>query len=168
MKQVANATKLFVLKSQMEQEIVKQTRKDKGIVYGARSINAQAGIFSRPTQDWDIFTKNPKKSAMKIEKKMDRISGGDNYYSKKGVHKGTWKVKGKGFDKRKGTRDDTGIIDYSKTPSPKPPVVLIRGVRFRTLTQEIKAKRKSIADPNFAFRHAKDKEDLMRMRALKI
>ena len=80
-----------------------QTKKDKNIIYGARSINAQVGVLSRSTDDYDVFTKNPRNSAIKTEKNFDKISGADNFYTKPAMHPGTFKVMSKGNDMKKGT-----------------------------------------------------------------
>jgi len=144
--------------------ILERTRKKKDIIFGAQSIKAQTGMFSRPTQDFDIFTTNPKKSAQEIEKKLDRQVGFNYFYNKPALHPGTWKVKGIGMDMKKGTDDDLEIIDYSKHPKPKPKIKKINGVRYRTLREEALAKLKALRDPEYKFRHEKDAEDLRRIR----
>jgi len=146
-------------------KIVKnQAKKNKHIVYGARAIQAQTGIFSRGTKDWDVFAKNPKEAAMKTEKQFESLNKGDQFYVKPTLHPGTHKVMHKGWDGRKNTKDDMGVVDYTKMPCPKPPVKKVKGIMFRSLAQEAKAKRKSIKDPAFAFRHEKDREDLARIK----
>lgn len=74
---------------------------------------------------------------------------------------------GKGTDLKKGMIDDVGFIDYSGFPKPKPKIRKIRGVRYRKLSEEVKAKKKSIRDPKFVFRHKKDRGDLNRIRFYK-
>lgn len=157
----------WVKQGEVKRKILNQTKKEGNIVYGARSIQAQTGIFSRGTEDYDIFSKKPEKSAMATEKELDKVTLGDNYYVKSALHPGTWKVMDKGFDNKKGTKDDFGIVDYTKFPKPKPKTVTIRGVKYRKLSEEEKAKRKSIKDPAYKFRHKKDKEDLNRMKLAK-
>ena len=144
--------------------ILDRTRKNKDIIFGAQSIKAQIGIYARPTQDFDILTKNPKKSAMEAEKQLDKQIGFDHFYAKPAMHPGTWKVKSKGIDLRKNTDDDLEIIDYSKHPRPKPKTVNIMGVMFRNLAGEKAAKLNSLRDPAFEFRHKKDADDLRRIR----
>lgn len=154
----------FITEEKIKRAILNQTKKDKDIIYGAQSIHKQIGsAIARPTIDYDIFTRKPKKSAQKIEKRLDKISGRDYYYIKKGKNIGTWKVKNRGRDLRKGTKDDVGIVDYTKIPTPKPKYKIINGIKYRVLKQEIKAKRKAIKDPAFKFRKEKDTEDLGRI-----
>lgn len=157
-------TKTLLFQDKIPKVILKKARKKNEIVYGARAIQAQIGIFSRPTEDFDIFTKNPKKAASSTEKKLDLGVGFDYFYTKKGVNPGTWKVKGKGYDMKKGTPDDEGIVDYTEMPSPAPKTKNINGIRYRALSEEVKAKRAVLKDPNFAFRHKKDREDLIRIK----
>jgi len=157
--------KVFLTKPQTEKIILDNAKKDGQIVYGQRSANRRFGIMTRPTEDWDIFANKPKGAAMKTEKQLDKAVGFDYFYTKKGMHKGTYKVKGKGFDGKKGTKDDEGIVDYTKVPKPIPKFDVINGIRYRRVAEEIKAKRNALADPNFKFRHEKDRADLNRLRS---
>lgn len=146
-------------------KIIKEcTKKEGNIIYGARSIQAQLGLISRETEDYDIFSKNPKKSANKTEKKLDKSIGFDYYYTEPAMHPGTYKVKTKGYDMKKGTKDDEGIADYTTTPKPKPKVKVIGGLMYRDLKEEIAAKKRSLADKQYAFRHPKDQRDLTIIR----
>ena len=133
-------------------------------VYGARSINAQTGIMTRPTNDWDAYSNTPEKTAKKLQRQLDKLVKGDYFYHKPAMHKGTWKVKTVGDDLIKGTPDDEDIADFSK-PEKKVKIKIIDGLRYRDLREEIKAKQKSIADPEFKFRHEKDQRDLDRIKA---
>ncbi len=143
--------------------IISRARRNKDIIFGARSINKQIGIFGRKTKDYDIFTKKAKQSAMEVEKHIDMMTRGDNFFVKRGRHPTTWKVKWKGKDGIKNTKDDSTIVDFSKTPKPTPKFKIINGVRYRTLGEEIKSKLKAIRDKRFAFRREKDLDDLRRI-----
>jgi len=147
----------------IEKEIKQFLKENKNIVYGARSINAQTGILLRKTQDWDAYSNNPKVSAHKLQNKLDKKVGGNYFYSKPAIHKGTWKVRGVGDDLIKDTKDDVDYVDLSK-PESKVMFITIDGLRYRNLKDEIKAKKKAVADPNFKFRHEKDKADLERIK----
>ncbi len=147
----------------IQKEIKKFLKENKNIVYGARSINAQTGILTRQTSDWDAYSNNPKKTADKLQRRLDKNVDGDYFFSKPAVHKGTWKVKGKGDDLIPNTKDDEEIADFSK-PEKKVNFVIVNGLRYRSLKEEIKAKKKSVSDPAFKFRHEKDQTDLDRIR----
>ena len=164
---VRRMTRVFLSKPLIQKAIKKQIKEDQSIVIGQRSINRQTGILSRPTKDWDIFDDKPKKSAQKAEKEFDSIVGFDYFFVKKGKNPGTWKVKGKGDDMIKNTKDDVGILDVTKTPKPMPKTISVGGIRYRSLKEEIKGKRATQKDPKFKFRKYKDKEDLKRLTSFK-
>lgn len=144
---------------------VKKFMKDQGlIVYGARSINAQANILTRDTSDWDAFSKKPKKTAYDLQKALDKIVKGDYYYSKPAIHKGTFKVKGIGNDLIRNTKDDESIADFS-IPDKKVKYKIINGMKYRNLKEEIRRKKFTLTEPEKKFRHAKDRADLDRIKA---
>jgi len=143
--------------------ILGYAKKNKQIVYGARSIKKQSPTFARNTVDYDIFSNNPKKAAMEVQKLLDKNAGFDFYYAKPAQHPGTWKIKSKGNDMKKNTIDDVGIADYTK-PETKVPFKTIDGIRYRNLKQELIRKQKTVKDPEFAFRHKKDQDDINRIK----
>ena len=154
----------FVNQGKVKKIILKQAKENDDIIYGARSIQRQIHpLYARKTVDWDIYTKNPKKSAIKSEKALDRATGGDNYYVKKGMFPGLYKVMDKGYDAKKGTEDDIGIIDFGRMPKPMVPTTRICGIRYSTLGKEKKAKQKALKDKTQQFRWSKDREDLIRI-----
>jgi len=162
-KKIKDFSNLSEVNFNMDKTILGIARKRKQVIYGARSIQAQNNLFARNTQDWDVFDKNPKKVAQLVEKMLDKQMKGNYFYSQEALHKGTWKVKGIGMDRIKGTEDDESIADYSKLEKGVP-IVTINGIRYRALKEEIKAKKRSVADPEFEFRHKKDKDDLKRIK----
>lgn len=153
-----------IIEINTERIILGVAKKRKQVIYGARSIQAQNNLLSRNTQDWDIFDLKPKQSAKIVERLLDKEIGRDYFYTKEAKHKGTWKVKGIGNDQKRETEDDESIADYSKLTKGTP-FVIKNGLRYRSLKEEIKAKKKSVADPKFEFRHEKDKDDLNRVNA---
>lgn len=144
--------------------IKKQVRKDKNTVYGARAIQRQIGIFSRQTDDWDIYSRTPRKSADKLQKSLDKESRGDFFYSTPSKHhKGTHKVYFAGYDMKKNTPDDVGIADFSR-PERKIRTIKVEGIKYAHVSESIKDKRKSLKSKEFEFRHKKDREDLNRIQ----
>lgn len=146
--------------------IKKQVKKDKNIIYGANALRHQMGFFARNTSDYDIFTKTPRKSAVKLQRKLDQQVGEDLYYNKPALHPGTHKVYYKGQDKRKGTDDDVHLVDFSK-PDRKHKIVIINGIRYVKIEETLKDKRKSLRDKTQQFRWKKDQEDVDRIRTYK-
>lgn len=141
--------------------IENQARKNNEIIYGARSLKKQIGLFSlaRPTSDYDVYSSKPKRSAVKIEKTLDQSSGGNNYYVKPALHPGTYKVIDVGFDQKKNTRDDFGVVDYTK-PDRRIKFKKINGIKYAAISEIVKDRKKSLADKESAFRHPKDRRDL--------
>ena len=148
----------------IQNEIKKFLRQNNKMVYGVRSINAQSNIMTRPTKDWDVYSNTPKKSSNKLQKKLDKFVGGNYFYNKPAMHKGTWKVKTIGDDLKKDTFDDEEIADFS-LPDKNYKSKTINGIKFRILKEEIKAKKRSLADKEMKFRHEKDRNDLNRIKA---
>lgn len=149
-----------------EKVILNNARNKKQIIYGARSIQKHLGAMYRSTDDYDIFSSNAKKDAKDTEKELDKAIGFDYYYYKKGKNKGTHKIKSKGYDLKEGTKDDKGIVDYTQMPVKKPKHIVYNGIRYRNLSEEIAAKKRALADKNFAFRHEKDRKDLILMQSV--
>ena len=147
--------------------ITGEAKKKKQVVYGARAMNAQmpAGFLGRHTEDWDVYTHRPRQTANRMQARLDKqIAGGrDEFYAKPALHKGTYKVMHRGADMRRNTPDDIGIVDYTKMPRTVP-TVRVAGVRYESLGSISKGKRKILKDPESAYRHEKDKEDLRRIR----
>ncbi len=143
--------------------ILSRARKNKDIIFGAQSIRKQLGLLARPTKDIDAFTNKPKKSAIEVERHSDRVTRGDNFYIKKGRNPRTWKVKGIGKDRIKGSDDDFTLVDFTKMPKTIPKFKTINGIRYRNLNIELQKKNKLIRDKRFAFRRQKDLEDRNRI-----
>lgn len=148
-----------------EDEIKAQARKNHEVLRGARAMNRQlsAGFLERGTEDYDLFSKNPKMSALELERELDRKAGGDFYYIKPAVHKGTWKVIDKGND-LKSSHDDFAIVDYTKEPKGTR-IVTIDGMKHSHISQRIKDAKKNLADPFAVDRHSKARGDLERIKA---
>lgn len=139
----------------------KQAKKNNEVIFGARSLRRQLGVIGlgRSTQDYDVLSKNPKRSAVKLERTLDKRAGRDQYYTEPALHPGTTKVMDRGFDRRKGTKDDFGVADYGKLKRGFK-TVKVNGVKYSHLSEEAKNRRKSLSDPKSSFRHKKDRHDL--------
>jgi len=155
--------KLWFGKPKRERIILKQIRKNNNILYGGKSIMKQLPFFlRRTTEDYDIYSKTPKKSARQLERKLDKQIGMDYFYVKPALHPHTFRVMHRGKNLRD-PRDDVGVADYTKMPKPKPKTKVIEGVKYSLLSHEKKNKLKSLRDPAYKFRHRKDKEDYDRI-----
>ena len=130
--------------------ILDEVRKEKGIVFGARSVNKQILKFLKePTEDYDILSdKDPKKLAKNIERRLDKRFGGNFYEVKTALHEGTHKVNNRFTGK--------GIADVSRREG-KVPFIKRKGVRFAKLSFQEKKIKESLANPDAKFRHQKDR-----------
>jgi len=146
--------------------ILNQAKKNKSVIYGGQAIKKHIGFIARPTKDYDILSKKPRKHAIQLERTLDKKSGGDFYYTQPALHKGTHKVKHIGVDKIKETEDDFGIADYTK-PIRKHKTKTIDGIKYVTLNEIKKDKKRALSLKKFEFRHQKDREDLNRIKLAK-
>ena len=149
--------------------IRRKIRKDKDIVYGTRAMNAQLPHhLKRNTFDFDVYTKRPKQKARAMDKRLDRkLYGGKNvFYTTPAIHKGTWKVRHRGADRRRGTEDDFDVVDYTQRPK-RVRTFMKNGIRYESLSSIKKIKRKILKDPESKYRHEKDRRDLRRIKVWK-
>ena len=143
--------------------ILRNVQANNGIVYGATAAQMRMGGFARSTTDVDAFMPNPKTNAMQTEKQLDTNYGSDQFYVKGAKHKGTWKIKDKGFDGKKGTEDDKTVADYSPYPKPLPPHSKIGGLNVVNLSHVKKTKQRTLGKKKYVYRSEKDSEDVARI-----
>lgn len=141
-----------------------QVKRNNSVIFGGKAIKKHIGFFARPTFDYDILSKHPRKSARQLDRSLDSNTGKDNFYTKPALHPGTIKVMHVGLDMKKGTIDDIGIADFSKEKEGFK-TKRIDGIRYAALSEIRKDKRASLRSKEFAFRHKKDREDLDRIKA---
>ena len=152
---------LILRKKEISKIIEKQVKKGNKIIYGSKAMNAQIHPFTRRySPDYDIYTNTPRKDAIELDKKLDKLLGGNYFYPKPAQHEGTWKVKHKGLDGVP-SADDIGIADFSKGTAPN---VKKKGMRYEKLSNIIKSKKKILKDPESEYRHDKDRGDLRRIK----
>lgn len=125
------------------------------IIYGARALNKRFPNFlDRHTEDWDIFTPTPRKDARELEQALDRRFGGDYFYVKPALHKGTYKVVAHATEE--------GYADYTR-PDETIPYNTIGGRRYVKLCWVKRRIRKTLRDPKSEYRHDKDRDALNRI-----
>lgn len=157
-------TKLLTNKKEIEKIIKNQVKMDDDIVFGSHAMNAQLHpFFRRQAGDYDVLSNNPKKDARKLERQLDKLFGGDHFFTKPAIHPGTFKVQHRGFFKDN-PRDDIQIADFSKG---KVPNKRVNKIKVEKLSNIIKTKKKILKDPESKFRHEKDRNDLKRIRMSK-
>jgi len=147
----------YYKKTQMADKVILKNVKKKGhIIYGARAVNQRLPVYlKKPTEDYDILSTTPKKTAKRVEKKLDKKYGGNYFDTKPAMHPGTYKVINL-VTKR-------GIADYTK-PTNKVPYSKIKGIKYAKLSYQKDRIKQSLGDPKSKFRHEKDKETLQRIK----
>ena len=139
--------------------VTNQIRREKGIIYGAQAIAAQIPRFiSRPTEDYDVYSKHPQQSARTLDRRLDRAAGGNYYFVKSAQYPGTYKVKYVGPDGRVNTKDDVSVADFSQMHGQQ--YVTINGLRYVLLSAVINDKLYN----SKPFRREKDLDDVRRIR----
>ena len=151
--------------SQVVNKILKNTKKDKNVIYGAQSIKKQIGKWGRPTFDFDIMSKSAKKSAENIEKDLDKLRGKNVFYTKnwKAGRRHVNSVYWSGKDEIPNTKDDLQLADVTSL-LPKTKKIQIEGVTYRQLVQELEYKFSTLKDVKKKRRWEKDRRDIIRIR----
>ena len=126
------------------------------------------GLVNAETYDYDIYRKQPRQTADKMQRTFDNnfCGGKDCFYSKQAMHPGTYRVMHRGPDMKQGTKDDISIVDYT-TPKKGIKTKRINGIFYERLSSIIQGKKKILKDPESAYRHNKDRGDLERIRMAK-
>ncbi len=142
--------------NKIKKVILKNVKKKKHIIHGARALNEFFPPFlDRPTQDYDIFSSTPKRTAEKIEKRLDTRFGGDFFRIEKARFKGTVKVKSNVTEQT--------IADYT---DPKREIQHTKrgGIKYANFKHFKKRIKESLAEPKNRFRHTRDRETLRRIK----
>lgn len=130
--------------------VIFSTIDNKEIIYGEHALKARfPNYLERPTTDYDVYSKTPHKSAREAEQALDKKFGGDFFYTKQAQHPGTYKVVAHA--------NNEGYADFTK-PEKKIPYDVIRGKKYAKLKLEKQHRMKSLKDPNYAWRHGKDRD----------
>lgn len=133
----------------VDRVIVKNLKKNKHVVFGARATNALFPQFlDAPTEDYDVFSKTPKKTAKRVEKRLDKSFGGNFFEVKDTIFPGGKKVVSKVTGRN--------VADYVPPPKRKLNVFKRKGIRYTKLDTAKKNIKLSLSDPESKFRRARD------------
>ena len=126
------------------------------IVHGGRAINAQLPDWlDKATEDWDVLSQTPEKTAEELEKLLDKRYGGDFFKVIPAKHEGTFRIVNNVTLK--------GVADISLLEK-KIDYVTEDGINYATLEHHAKRIKVTLADPTKKFRWKKDRETLQRIR----
>lgn len=152
-------TKMFHKKKHLIPTIIKGTIGKQEIVYGEHALKIRFPKYlERPTNDYDVLSRTPMKDAIQAEKALDKKFGGDFFFVKQAEHEGTFKVVA--------YANQEGYADFTKLEKPVK-YDTIKGIKYMSLDEEIKNRKKSLQNPEFSFRHPKDKDALNRIKIYK-
>jgi hypothetical protein len=145
-----------IMNEQLIREKILNLAQKKGqIVYGARATNVQLPTYLRKkTEDYDILTKKPKKSARELVNELKKVTGKD-FKIEKAQHKGTYKIK----------LGDKTIVDYTQLKK-LPKIKESWGIKYKDLSSIKKSTRRLIKKPSAEFRRDKDLSTLDRIKQL--
>ncbi len=136
--------------------VLKNVRNKQHIVHGARALNEFFPPFlDRPTEDYDIFSSTPKRTAEKIEKRLDTRFGGDFFRTEPAKFAGTVKVKSNVTERT--------VADYTN-PKREISNTKRRGIKYANFKHFKRRIKESLKDPANSFRHDKDRETLRRIK----
>ena len=135
---------------------VRNTIRGSEIIQGERSLEAQLpDRLKRETTDYDVYSKNPKKSAIQTERYLDKEFGGNYFKVKAGKHKGTYKVVS--------NIDNETYVDFTK-PTEKTPNIKIGETRYTTLRFELIKALRTLKNKQYTYRHAKEENKIKRLK----
>ncbi len=139
----------------IRQVILDMAQEKKQVVHGTRALNQQVPAnLRRKTEDYDILTDNPKKSAREIVRTLKRRLG-NNFKVVKGKHAGTFKVQ----------HGDKTIADYTQKKG-KVPSKRILGVKYKEIKTIKRGTQKLAKKKGAEFRREKDIDTLGRIEQL--
>ena len=139
-----------------ERTLLANAKKRGHIIFGARAVNKFLPPYlDKHTEDYDIYSKTPHKTAHRVENKMDKRYGGDLFFVKKGMNEGTFRIMSNVTNRE--------VVDYTIRPD-KVQHKTIGGLKYATLNHQKKKIRESLNNPEAFFRHAKDRETLQRIK----
>lgn len=139
---------------------LRDSRNPQMVVFGSQALNAHLPDWlDKETKDWDILSVGDvQKSAIKLESVLDKRYGRDFFSVEPAIHPGTFRIRSK----------VTGVvvadislkdreIDFQR----------VKGVNYASLEWLEKEAKKVLANPEAAFRRAKDTDTLQRIRVYK-
>jgi len=115
----------------VRQPILRQSRRDKTVLYGAHAVNKLVGPrYSRTTYDYDVYSNKPLSHAQQIERSIDRGTNSDLAFVEKtsypsgGTDKDLYRVKIR--------FNNTVEADYNRMPKGIR-IIKRNGVRYESL-----------------------------------
>ena len=147
--------------------IIRSIKKHKDVLHGAQSVNMLVGKkYSRPTNDYDVYSKEPYNRAKEIEDELDKACGCDIAYIEKRTIPNVSGRKDELMSKYLYTiktphEHYNGDVDYMKLP-PKLPIIKRNGILHEALEEAYRKAQRNMYHP---FRANKALKDMRRIEA---
>lgn len=149
-------------KELVDSTILKKIKKKPYIVHGAQTLNKQLPPdLHRHTNDWDLWSKNPKKAIEKFENRLDEAAQADVFYIDNpkyvpGIETYVYRVVSR----------ITGepVVDIMQKPDKKNIYTIIDNIKWQTLEHAKEAYKGILSNPNIRHRWSKAKHDLKRIQ----
>ena len=150
-----------ITKEDVDESITQHIKKHNQAVHGAKATNIQVSeIYRRPTQDFDVWTKNPKQHMLKMDDKLDEIAGYDMFHEETKPLQGHPDIM---VYRVVGPRGE--VVDYMLPPIGAK-TKRIDKIRYETLQYAKKIHKQILADPEIGWaRKQKSARDLRRIEA---
>lgn len=144
-------------KNQVIREVVLSKAQDENqILYGSRAYNLQSPEHLRkPTTDFDLMTKKPKKTAKEIVDILKRRLPESDIVIKPATHKGTYKI----------VIDNVPTIDYTQIKT-KPSTKKVYGVKVRSLPSIKRNATRLSRKEGLEYRREKDLDTLSKIKEI--
>ena len=148
----------------IDKSILIHTKKRKWTVHGCRATNFWLPQnLQRPTQDWDLWSKNPAKAMDVLEDELDKEAGGDYFYEQTVPLIGS--ATGEKVYRVVSRLTGKEVADFMKLPKEKNLYKVVSGIRWETLNHAKKTYIKILQDPSLHHRWSKARTDLNRILA---
>lgn len=147
-------SKLYGEEYGIRSTILGMAQKKGQVVYGGQAINKQLPLgLKKQTKDFDVYTKQPKKSAEEVAKELNRKFDSEEFKVEQAKYPKTFKVK----------RKEETIADYTLTTK-KPKTKKEFGVKYADLPYHKKKLKMILKNPEAQYRHEKDTDTLSRIK----
>lgn len=149
--------------------VIKEVRKKRPlmVVHGGRALNTLLSPeFYRPTTDWDIYTKKPKRANKRMEKKLDKAVGYNLFVIPPNI---TYLHDGRPVYCVINRRTREKVCDFTEFPhrrkGEKPKYVIISNIHYETLQDAKRMYKQVLADERYRKKWYKTRVDLNRITA---
>ena len=152
------AERFYKLSPETTDKVIKGRLKKDGtlVVHGGRALNAYLPAWlDKATEDWDIFSATPRATAKKLEEVLEKKYGGNYFTVKPAKHKGTFRIQSM-VTKR--------VVADITLPEREIEYKEIEGINYATLDYHARQIKRTLATPEYSFRHPRDKETLQRIK----